>query len=171
MRASTNEPGGEAVLGQGRRTRRTALVAVLAGTLVFGALAAPAADASPKQRQLLSILNRIRERHDLQALGFTKSLTDETRKHTRKMIRRGELFDPPNLADILDAYPWRYVGADVVGCHESLQKMVRQWMGEDFHHDIILNPHLRRAGLSVVYVDGKSACGRDNYWATVIMYG
>jgi uncharacterized protein YkwD len=170
MRVRTDEAGGEAVRTRGKTTR-AAVVAVLAGSLLFGALGVPAAEASPTQRQLLGIINRIRENHDLRTLGLTKSLTDDARKHTRKMIRRGELFDPPRLAEILEPYPWNSVGADVVGCHESLQKMVRQWMGEGFHRSIILNPDLRRAGLAVVFVDGKSACGRDNYWATVFMYG
>jgi hypothetical protein len=87
------------------------------------------------------------------------------------MIRRGDLFDPPNLAEILDPYAWNDVGADVVGCHDSLTKMVHQWMGEEFHRSIILHAKLRRAGIGIRRVDGKSACGRDQYWATVIVHG
>jgi hypothetical protein len=49
--------------------------------------------------------------------------------------------------------------------------MVHQWMGEEFHRSIILHAKLRRAGIGIRRVDGKSACGRDQYWATVIMYG
>ena len=154
-----------------RTVRRMALTIALLATMMLGVTVAPAAQASPVQNRMLEILNRIRQNHDLRSLRLTPSLTDETKAHTRKMIRRGELFDPPDLYGILDPYSWNDVGADVVGCHDSLVKMVHQWMGEDFHRSIILHRKLRRAGIGIIRVDGKSACGRDQYWATVIMYG
>ena len=154
-----------------RTVRRMALTITLLATMMLGVTVAPAAQASPVQNRMLEILNRIRQNHDLRSLRLTPSLTDETKAHTRKMIRRGELFDPPDLYGILDPYSWNDVGADVVGCHDSLVKMVHQWMGEDFHRSIILHRKLRRAGIGIIRVDGKSACGRDQYWATVIMYG
>jgi uncharacterized protein YkwD len=148
-----------------------ALVVSLAASMVLGAVVVPAANASPVQDRMLSILNRIRQNHDLRSLRVTPSLTDETKTHTRKMIRKGLLFDPRNLAEILEPYAWNDVGVDVVGCHDSLTKMVHQWMGEEFHRSIILHPKLRRAGIGIRRVDGKSACGRDQYWAAVVMYG
>lgn len=154
-----------------RKVRRMALAMTLLATMVLGVAAAPVAQASPVQNRMLEILNRIRQNHDLRSLRLTPSLTDETKAHTRKMIRRGDLFDPRDLYGILDPYSWNDVGTDVVGCHDSLTKMVHQWMGEEFHRSIILHPKLRRAGVGIIRVDGRSACGRDQYWATVIMYG
>jgi uncharacterized protein YkwD len=153
------------------RTRRVLAAGALATCLALGVMAPPVAQAGPLRTKLLGIINRIRENHDLRALRLNVRLSEDAKRHTRKMIRRGELFDPRNLAELLEPYRWNDVGADVVGCHDTLNAMVRQWMGESFHRRIILHPDLRRAGVAVIRVDGRSACGRDQVWATAIMYG
>lgn len=153
------------------RTRRVVVVGALATLLALGAVAAPVAQAGPLRTKLLGIINRVRENHDLRALRLNVRLSEDAKRHTRKMIRRGELFHPRNLAELLEPYRWDDVGAEVVGCHDTLNAMVRQWMGESVHRRIILHPDLRRAGIGVIRVDGRSACGRDQVWATAIMYG
>lgn len=154
-----------------KRTRRAILVAATTACLGLGMVASPVAEAGPLRTKLLQILNRVRENHDLRPLRLNLRLSEDAKAHTRKMIRRGELFDPPNLADLLDPYRWDDIGADAVGCRDTLNRMVRQWMSEGFHRRIILHPDLRRTGIGVIRVDGKSACGRDQVWATAIMYG
>jgi len=154
-----------------RKTRHAALAGSLAACLALGVTAAPVAQAGPLERKLLNIINRVRVNHDLDRIAMNKRLSPDAERHTRKMIRRGELFDPRNLYELLDPYNWNDVGADVVGCHDSLNKMVRQWMGEAFHRSIILHPSLERAGIGAIRKDGKSACGRDQVWATAILYG
>ena len=153
------------------KTRRAALAGLLAVVLTLGLAPAPAAQAGPLREKLLAVINRVRTNHDLKAVKINRPLSKDAARHTRRMIRKGELFDPRNLAELLEPYKWDDVGADVVGCHDTLNKMMRQWMGEDFHRSIILHPKLRRAGVAVIKVDGKSACGRDQLWATAIMYG
>jgi len=154
-----------------RTTRRAALAGSLAICLALGVAAAPVAQAGPLEKKLLNIINRVRVNHDLDRIAMNKRLSPDAERHTRKMIRRGYLFDPRNLYDLLDPYNWNDVGADVVGCHDSLNKMVRQWMGEAFHRSIILHPSLERAGIGAIRKDGKSGCGRDQVWATAILYG
>src|SRR5512141_156326 len=153
------------------KVRRAALAGSLAACLTVGLAFAPAAEAGPMRTKLLGIINRIRVNHDVDRIGLNRPLSDDARVHTRKMIRRGELFDPKNLYDILEPYNWNDVGADVVGCHDTLNAMVRQWMSESFHRTIILHPDLQKAGVAVIRVGGKSACGRNQLWATAIMYG
>ena len=158
-------------MGRTRKLRRAALAGSLVVSLALGVTGAPAVQAGPLRDKMLSIINRVRVNHDLERISLNKRLSDPARAHTRKMIRRGILFDPRNLYELLEPYNWNDVGADVVGCHDTLNKMMRQWMGEDFHRSIILHPDLEKAGIGVIRVNGKSACGRDQLWATAIMYG
>lgn len=158
-------------MGRMPKLRRAALAGSLVAALVLGVSAAPAAQAGPLRVKLLHVINRVRENHDLAPVSLNKRLSDPAKTHTRKMIRRGVLFDPRNLYELLQPYNWTEVGADVVGCHDSFNKMMRQWMGEDFHRSIILHPDLEKAGIGAIFVDGRSACGRDQIWATAIMYG
>ncbi len=156
---------------QKRRSRHAALAASLAVCLAMTAMSAPAAQAGPLRQKFLSVINRVRVNHDLEPIRLNRPLSEDAKAHTRKMIRRGVLFDPRNLSELLDPYRWTEVGADVVGCHDSLNKLVRLWMGEHFHRSIVLHPGLKRAGVAVIRVEGKSACGRAQVWATAIMYG
>jgi len=153
------------------KVRRAALAGSLAVCLTLGVALAPAAEAGPLRTKLLNTINRIRVNHDLDRITLNRPLSDDAKAHTRKMIRRGELFDPKNLYELLEPYNWNDIGADVVGCHDTLNAMVKQWMGESFHRSIILHPDLQKAGVAVIRVAGKSACGRDQVWATAIMYG
>lgn len=155
----------------GSRIRRALLAGALAVWMGVGLVTAPGAEAGPLRTKLLRIINRVRENHDLRPIRLNLRLSDDAKAHTRKMIRRGELFDPRNLDELLEPYRWDDVGADVVGCHERLNGMVREWMREPVHRKILLLPALRRAGVGVIRVPGRSGCGRDQVWATAIMYG
>ena len=159
------------VVGRTLKLRRAALAGSLVVSLALGVTGASPAQAGPLRDKLLSVINRVRVSHDLEPITLNKRLSDPAKAHTRKMIRRGILFDPRNLYELLEPYNWTEVGADVVGCHDTFNKMMRQWMGEDFHRSIILHPDLEKAGIGAIRVDGKSACGRDQIWATAIMYG
>jgi hypothetical protein len=63
------------------------------------------------------------------------------------------------------------VGASIEACAGNLYGLVRRWMGHDSHRALILLPGLRRAGAGVILAEGRSMCGADQFWATVIMYG
>lgn len=158
-------------MGRNRRLRRATLVGSLVVMLIGGVVAAPSAQAGPLETKLLRIINRVRTNHDLDTIRVNKRLGDDAGRHTRKMIRRGELFDPRNLYEMLEPYKWNEVGAAVVGCDDTLNELVRQWMGHGVHRSILLLSGLERAGLGVTQVEGGSACGRNKLWATVILYG
>jgi uncharacterized protein YkwD len=154
--------------------RRTTAVAVAAAlTLGLGVVQAPPADAAfgRLEKRLLMIVNRTRERHDLRLLKMDRSLSRPSEKHTRKMINQDRLFDPPNLEEILEDYNWDDLGADVVGCGNTLKELHRILMTEDFHRTILLHPKLRRVGIGVVVADERNRCGRGSFWATEILYG
>ncbi|HEU4354314.1 MAG TPA: CAP domain-containing protein [Actinomycetota bacterium] len=149
--------------------------AVLAGSVAIammttGVAAAPTAEASLRHK-VLHAINRVRSNHDLGTLTLNRRLSRDAQAHTRKMIKRGKLFDPRNLAELLEPYNWDVIGADVVGCHSTVQKIMKQWMSEELHRDILLHPSLEKAGIGAISTPGKTACGRDKVWVTAIMYG
>ena len=156
-------------------TARRGIAVVLAATLVLGlgVAEAPAASASigRLEHKLLRIVNRTRARHDLRLLKFNRSLSVPSEKHTRRMIRKDKIYDPPNLEEILADYRWNDLGADVVGCGNTLRELHKILMTEDFHRTILLNTKLRRIGIGVVRADGRNRCGRGSFWATEILYG
>lgn len=155
-----------------RKVRHAALAGSLAVALMTtGVATAPAAEAGSLRHKVLHALNRVRANHGLDTLSLNRPLSDEAKAHTRKMINRGKLFDPRNLQELLEPYNWDVLGADVVGCHSSVQKIMRQWMSEKFHRKIILHPALEKAGVGAIATPGKTACGRDEIWTTAIMYG
>jgi uncharacterized protein YkwD len=154
------------------RVRRSALVGVLTTALTMGVVAsASSAGAASPEAKLLNVINHVREQHGLRALQLNVRLSEDAERHTRRMIDRAELFDPPNLPRLLRPYDWRTVGASVSGCDDTLQGLMRRWMAHDEHRDILLIPGLRRAGIGVVFADGRTACGLDQFWATGILYG
>ncbi len=155
----------------GRLGRRAIVVGAAALALGMPLLPAPSVTAAPLRTRLLAIVNEVRTRHDLRTLRLNVELSADAKRHTRRMIRRGELLDVQNLAQLLEPYRWDDIGAAVVGCHETLRGMVRGWLREPLHRALVLHPDIRRAGIGVVRVTGRSGCGRDRVWATAIVYG
>jgi uncharacterized protein YkwD len=151
----------------------TAVAVTTAITLALGLVQAPRADAGVDRLEikLLRIVNRTRARHDLRLLKIDRSLSRPAEKHTRRMIRKDRIFDPPDLEEILADYEWDDLGADVVGCGNTLKELHRILMTEDVHRTILLHPKLRRAGIGVVRADERNRCGRGSFWATEIFYG
>jgi uncharacterized protein YkwD len=155
--------------------RRRTSVAVFTGiTLLFTLMQAPVADAGSNSRwarKLLRIVNNTRSQHDLRPLKMDRSLNPPSRRHTNKMIDDNRLYDPPNLQQILEGYPYDDLGADVVGCGMTLRQLHRILMSESFHRTILLHRDLRRVGIGVVKARQNNRCGRGSFWATEIMYG
>lgn len=153
----------------GRRAVSVLLIAALFA--LGGVAAAPPSEARTYRARLLDMINHSREQRDLDAVRLNVRLSADARHHARRMVRQGRLFDVPNLPRLLKPYHWTKVGADVVGCGPSLFRVHRLLMGDPAHRDIIMSPDVRRVGIGVVHVHGKSACGRDAFWATEIFYG
>jgi uncharacterized protein YkwD len=155
-----------------RTWHRAALIALTASTIALGVAHALPAGAGPRYRaRLLELVNATRERHDLRPLRFAPSLLDDARQHTRKMIRRGRIFDPRDLEKILSRVSWDDLGAATTGCANALRVLRRGWMRSDVHRGILLHPKLRRVGIGVIRVDVHNRCGPGSLWATAMYYG
>jgi hypothetical protein len=138
--------------------------------LMVGFLA-PAAHATLRSRYL-KIINNTRVQHDLLPLKLTPRLSDTAKGHTRSMIREGRLFDVAHLGGILSPYTgYQTLGADVVGCGDTLFRMHREMMHLAYHRTILLSGKLDFVGIGVIHVSGRSDCGRDQVWATAIFFG
>ncbi|HZD16699.1 MAG TPA: CAP domain-containing protein [Actinomycetota bacterium] len=147
-----------------------ALLTTLA--LAIGTVDAPPAGAGPGYRgKLLRMVNRARERNDLKPLGLDRSLSREAKKHTRRMIRKDRIYDPPDLDRILKPYPWDDLGAAAVGCASTVRALHRAWMHSDEHRGILLHPKLREVGIGALRNDERNACGRHSVWGTELFYG
>jgi uncharacterized protein YkwD len=153
--------------------RAVAFVAITALLLALPAFGAPAASAGGRYRaRLLKLVNASREAHDLAPLGLDRDLSVDAKAHTRKMIRQGRIFDPHDVGEILQGYPWNRLGAATVGCAGSLNELRKAWMRSDEHREILLHPDLEMVGFGVVRPDGHpDPCGSDAFWATGIYYG
>ena len=151
---------------------RLATILTLTTILTLGIAFAPAAHAGSGHRaRLLRLVNATRSNHDLHRVRTDRSLTRDALRHTRRMLNRNAIYDPRNLARILQDEPWDDVGASVVGCADSLRKLHRAFMRHAAHRDILLDPRLRRIGIGVVNVDSNNTCGRHWFWATELFYG
>jgi hypothetical protein len=153
-----------------RRAPRATLVLLVLVVLMVGFLA-PAAQATLRSRYL-HIINNARVAHDLRPLKLNVRLSVTATRHTRRMIRKGRLFDVGNLGEVLAPYPgYQTLGADVVGCGDTLLRMHRQMMRHAYHRKIILSRKVQFVGIGVIYVAGRSGCGRNQVWATAIFFG
>jgi uncharacterized protein YkwD len=140
--------------------------------MAVGVLHPPAARAEDGDRvKLLRLLNASRDRHDLRALRPDRSLNRDAVHHTRRMLRRNQLFDPIDLARMLSDEPWEEIGASVVGCASTLKRLHRALLRHRAHRRILLHPDIRRVGIGVVQTRARNACQRGWYWATELYYG
>jgi len=153
-----------------RRARRATL-ALLVLIVVMVGLLAPAAQATLRSRYL-KIINNTRVQHGLRPIQLNPRLSDTAKGHTRRMIGEDRLFDVANLGGILSSYAgYQTLGADVVGCGDTLFGMHREMMHHAYHRTILLSDKLDFVGIGVIHVSGRSGCGRDQLWATAIFFG
>jgi uncharacterized protein YkwD len=153
-----------------RRTR--AVSTIVAIILALGLFQAPSASAEDGYRlKLLRLLNASREKHGLDALRPDASFNKDAMHHTRRMLRRNEVFDPSDLVRMLSDEPWEEIGASVVGCASTLKGLHRALMQHRPHREILLHPDTRRVGIGVVKTDTTNACHRGYFWATELFYG
>lgn len=129
------------------------------------------AHAATYRHRLLRLINHSRTNHDVRPVRLNLRLSRDAMAHTRKMLRQNRLMDIRNLADVLAPYEWNTLGADVVGCGDTLHEMHRQLMRHAFHRKIILDRAFRVVGIGVIRDTGRSLCGRNAIWATEIYYG
>ena len=153
--------------------RRVAIVIVLftALALVLETTSAQTANAIGSRGRLLKMINNVRERHDLRELRIDRSLSRDAVRHTRRMVKQNNVFDPPNLDTFLSDEPWERIGASVSGCASTVRGVHRAWMRHASHRAILLERKLRRIGIGVIKDRSRNICGRGSIWATELFYG
>jgi uncharacterized protein YkwD len=153
------------------RSQRRAVLAVIAALTIAMGVAAPPAEAAAGDRgRLLRLINDTRERHGLDALRLNAHLSRVAERHSATMIRQNQVYDPPNLQQILSRYPYD-LGAATVACEHTLRSLHRALMHSEVHRSILLNPQLRRVGIGVLTAHEANRCGLGSVWATEIFYG
>jgi uncharacterized protein YkwD len=157
------------------RTRGRRLVAVVVAVTVAVALgitlAPPAVAGEGYRAKLLRLLNASRENHDLRPLTLNGKLSADAAKHSRTMLRKNRVYDPPNLAEMLAPYPYDDLGAAAAGCDGTLKQVHRAFLASPAHREILLHPDLRRVGIGVVKADEANLCGKGSFWVTEVFYG
>ena len=159
---------------RGRRRKRQAAATIALTTtvtLAIGTAFAPTAEALGYRGRLLKMINNTRENHDLRQLRIDRSFSRDAVRHTRRMVKANDVFDPPNLDTFLSDEPWERIGASVSGCAGSVRGLHRAWMRHASHRVIMLEPKLRRIGIGVIEDRSKNICGRGSIWATELFYG
>ena len=150
--------------------RATILTLFVFMIMALWTVLAPEAVAGYRGR-VLRMVNATRENHDLHAVTIDSSLSAKAMRHTRRMITRDAIFDPPNLSQLMSGEPWSTVAASVVGCAGTLRGLHRAFMHHAAHREIILTPDLRRIGVGVTKEPSRNACGRGWFWGTELFYG
>ena len=140
--------------------------------LTLGIALAPAAEATGGfVSRVLHLVNATRVAHNLHTLRVDASFSRDAMRHTRRMVAQDAIYDPRNLAEMLQDEPWDEVGASVVGCADTLRALHRAFMHHAEHRVILLNPKLRRIGIGVIKDDSANQCGRNSFWSTELFYG
>ena len=151
--------------------RASRLLAVLTLSALLWTILAGTAHAASYRHRLLRLINHSRVLHDRRPVRINLRLSRDATAHTRRMLRDNRLYDVSNLASVLEPYRWSNMGADVVGCGDTLHQMHRALIRHALHRRIILNAKVRRVGIGVIKDRGKSLCGRNAVWATELYYG
>jgi uncharacterized protein YkwD len=136
------------------------LVAVLVAAVVATGPAAPRALADARlgrsERNMVRLINDVRQRHGLGRLGVSHALSRAAEGHSQDMLRR-DFFDHPSS----DGTPpftriRRYVDASSIGetlalvnrRHGGAATVVRMWMGSPPHRAVLLGSGFHRIGLA-----------------------
>jgi uncharacterized protein YkwD len=153
--------------------QRAAVTIALTTTvaLALGTAFASDAEALGYRGRLLKKINATRERHDLHRLRIDRSFSRDAVRHTRRMVSRNRVFDPPNLARYLADEPWEEIGASISGCAGTLHGLHRAWLRHHSHRVIMLEPKLRRIGIGVIRDRSRNICGRGSFWSSELFYG
>jgi uncharacterized protein YkwD len=144
--------------------RATGAVVAIALLATAPSLAAARASANMTD-DMLRMINRKREAHGLHDLRLGHRITRKARAHTRRMIRRNELFHSRTVAPTLDR---RITWGENIGCGRSSRRLFRALMHSPLHRANILHRGFHRAGVGVLESRGRTICGRRSIWTTQI---
>ena len=144
-----------------KRTRSLLVVGVLLALLAV--VPVTLASATTLRGRMFSIMNRVRERHDVHDLRLNLRLSGDARHHSRRMAEEGRIFHTPKLQHKLHSYSWTIYGENLAQAG-TLKRVKDLWMNSPPHRANLLNGQFRRAGVGVVRDGGW-------FWVTVIFYG
>jgi len=153
----------------GRRTL-AGVVTLSVSVLLMLSIAGVRADASAdggygRRREMLSLTNHDRARHDRDALGFAARLSRYAKRHSRAMAHRGYLFHSTDdqLRGALTGYRWS-IGGENVGVGDSVDGLQAAFMASREHRENILRSEFDHTAIGFVRQGGS-------LWVTVIFYG
>jgi uncharacterized protein YkwD len=147
-----------------RRLARLAILASLAGALVVPATAGPAAAANGHERQLRSMVNDTRDRHDKRRLDTRRFLVRAARRHSREMASTGDLVHSQDLASVGEGREWEIIGENI-GYGPSMDILHEAFLDSPPHRRNELNRQYRYVGVGM-------ATGDDGrIWVTVLFMG
>jgi uncharacterized protein YkwD len=141
--------------------RRSSLVAVLTVALVtVGVLhASPArADLSPKERQLVGLIQKARDSHHVPKLQVSGKLTQLARKHVAQMINHGNPVMHSSSSQMYGYMRQANCHASLgenVGMDYSVLEMHQAFMGSSGHRANILRSTWRKVGVGVKVHNGR----------------
>ncbi len=136
------------------------LVAVLVAAIVAAGPAAPRAVADARlcrsERNMVRLVNDLRQRHGLARLGVSRALSRAADGHSYDMLRRDFFAHPSSGGTSAVSRIRRYADARSVG--ETLARfnrrrrgaatVVRMWMGSPPHRAVLLGPSFHSIGLA-----------------------
>jgi uncharacterized protein YkwD len=90
-------------------------------------------------------------------------LAARAHRHSAAMARVRRLFHSSSLYAKVARWDPRCWG-ETIGVGPSVGAVYRAWMRSPTHHEILLAPRYRRAGIGIAMI-------RGNWWLTAIVYG
>jgi uncharacterized protein YkwD len=119
---------------------------------------------SPRAKMRIET-NLSRRHHDIARVRINRAMSNQARRHSLAMARRGELFHTSSPASVyLDGVHWRAWGENVGVTSGSIDGLQRAFMASYGHRRNVLNRSFHRVAIGAVRVNGM-------LWVTVFFYG
>ena len=142
------------------RPRAYLVLGILVALLVTDVATVLAAD---RRGRMLRSVNRVRVRHDEPRLHLNPNLSQDARRHSRRMARRGAIYHTGDLLSLVRRFRATSWGENVAMAG-TIRRVRRLWMGSPSHRSNMLRHSYRRAGIGLVRMHGR-------LWVTVMFYG
>ena len=110
----------------------------------------PAAASARSDTSILRVMNSVRARHHLPALGASRALVRAASEHSSDMARSGVLTHGAFATRISHYVRSRMVGENLAAATRcSSRTIVRMWLNSAPHRHILLMRSFRRAGVGI----------------------
>jgi uncharacterized protein YkwD len=109
--------------------------------------------------------NQSRVSHNVHRVKINRLLSEQARRHSLAMSRRGELFHTSSAPSVyLGGMRWRVWGENVGVTSGTVAGLQRAFMASSGHRANVLNRSFQRVAIGAVRVHGM-------LWVTVFFYG